>query len=156
MEKKIVRLGGTAIPGRTRLADVFCKIKNKDGNLSISGVEGPFPNGNCAGASGQIDMDVDPKTYISEYAPGWDLQKVKKFFRIWKEWHMNDMRAGCEHQRKLGWTYEEHHDPKTFKGELCPVCGYSIGSAWLTEEIPQSVWNFLESLPDTDKTPAWV
>lgn len=45
--------------------------------------------------------------------------------RLWKNYHLNDMNAGCEHQ-KCG----------TPIGEVCPVCGYRYGSAWLYREIP--------------------
>jgi len=31
-----------------------------------------------------------------------------------------------------------------------------LGSAWLTEQVPDQVLEFLRSLPDTDRTPAWV
>jgi hypothetical protein len=38
----------------------------------------------------------------------------------------------------------------------CPVCGYKYGTAWLFEEIPADVLQWLENLPDTKITPAWV
>ena len=47
-------------------------------------------------------------------------------FRLWKNYHLNDMHAGCEHQKK-----------GTPAGEICPVCGYRYGSAWLYREIPE-------------------
>ena len=47
-------------------------------------------------------------------------------FRLWKNYHLNDMHAGCEHQKK-----------STLAGEICPVCGYRYGSAWLYREIPE-------------------
>ena len=47
-------------------------------------------------------------------------------FRLWKNYHLNDMHAGCEHQKK-----------GTPVGEICPVCGYRYGSAWLYREIPE-------------------
>ena len=34
-----------------------------------------------------------------------------------------------------------------------PDTGYRYGSAWLKEPLPQSVIDFLTSLPDTDRTP---
>lgn len=113
---------------------------------------------------------------------GWDYKKIKKFFDAWDKWHLNDMQSACEHQQELGWTYESHrgmfvdkprktiiiseYDDGTlndamqvwneFKGHLCPVCGYSIGSAWLKKEIPEDVIDFLFSLPNTKVIPAWV
>lgn len=47
-------------------------------------------------------------------------------FRLWKNYHLNDMRAGCEHQKEGSPV-----------GSVCPVCGYRYGSAWLYREIPE-------------------
>lgn len=94
----------------------------------------------------------------------------------WKRWHLNDMRAGCEHQRAEKWeerpidpskplnSYGKHFDgqqsdswnmlscvpynkhPEGLLGKPCPVCGYKYGTAWLKEELPQDVIAYLESL----------
>lgn len=153
-----------------RFYPVFLKVEIKDGTLSISGVEGPTQSGNAHGSCGQIDMEFDHR-YMKDndkryehpimsselrFSKGWNSNKWLDLLDVWKNWHLNDMHAECEHQRALGWTYEEHHDKETYKGENCPVCGYSIGSAWLKVELPQSVIDFLVSLPDTDRKPAWV
>lgn len=45
--------------------------------------------------------------------------------RLWKNYHLNGTNAGCEHQKD-----------GTPIGEVCPVCGYRYGSAWLYREIP--------------------
>ena len=49
-----------------------------------------------------------------------------EIFRLWKNYHLNDMHAGCEHQKE-----------GTPVGEICPICGYRYGSAWLYHEIPE-------------------
>jgi len=90
--KKVVRLGKSQGVG-----SVFCKIQFTDGNLSITGVEGPFSGGDCHGSCGQIVMHR-PK--ISEPAPGWNRELIGKFWDVWERWHLNDMRPGCEHQRE--------------------------------------------------------
>lgn len=149
--KKVVRIGTVNIGNRR--ASVYAEIVFEDGRLSITGVEGPLPSGNCLGGCGQIDMH-SPK--IVKWAKGWSQELYDRFLEVWDKWHLNDMKAGCIHQRELGWIYKEHSDPVTFQGEACPVCGYRIGSAWLKEEVPAEVISFLESLPETDKTPAWV
>lgn len=94
--------------GRREGMEIFCKIEFKDGKLSITGVEGPKSNGNAQGSAGQIIMtykEYNPRGYASisdiEPAPGWDTSTIKKFFDIWDNYHLNDMQAGCEHQRKL-------------------------------------------------------
>ena len=49
-----------------------------------------------------------------------------EIFRLWKNYHLNGMNAGCEHQKK-----------DSPIGEVCPICGYRYGSAWLYREIPE-------------------
>lgn len=51
--------------------------------LSITGVEGPKANGDASGSCGQLD--------VSRHNP--------RLAELWARWHLNDMRAGCEHQR---------------------------------------------------------
>lgn len=137
---------------------VFIHIKYDGERLSISGTEGPHPAGNCRGGCGQINASFDKNTGLlkeNEYAgikfaPGWNVHKWKLLLKYWDDWHLNDMHAGCQHQRDLGWTAQTHLEVP------CPICGYQFGTAWLKTEVPQYVLEFLESLPDSDKTPAWV
>lgn len=219
--------------------NVYCRIKITDGNLSIVGVEGPYPNGNCFGGCGQIVMSYLENGGQSEYPmifhDGWDFALWREFLYIWNKWHLNDMRSYCEHQsgwtfsKKLelniyswsdkfhkmrnlaadgelseygykkysniaakvmeatidmksakyetpivkslldnGWivlektetktaerVYPEEH-PKGLLTKPCPVCGYQYGSAWLKQELPQGVIDFLQSLPKSINTPAWT
>ena len=166
--RKTLRIGTVQQGGRR--ASVYISVKFRDDKLSITGVIGPLPSGGALGGCGQIDMEFahrnpehNDKRYCSpirskdiNFASAWTPKKWLDLLDVWKEYHLNDMQAACEHQRELGWTYEAHHNPKTFKGEDCPVCGYSIGSKWLSKTIPTHVITFLANLPDTDKTPAWV
>lgn len=89
---------------------VFCKIQITDGKLSISGVEGPRADGNCRGSCGQI---LDHLT-VSKFAPGWDAEKLEHFRALWDRWHLNDMRAGCEHQR-ASWDTSREIEVVTYK-----------------------------------------
>jgi hypothetical protein len=107
---------------------------------------------------------------------GWTRDELDKLADVWEHWHLNDMRAGCEHQRAEGWdkrpidpskptdTYgtffegqqqpswnmlawvrpEDHPDGLLTKP--CPVCGYRYGTAWLTEELPQEIRDYVEGL----------
>lgn len=103
---KVVRLGTVKInTGRPDpQCNVFCKIEfNDKGNLSITGVEGPFKNGDCAGGCGQIRDHIT----IDHFAPGWDANTLAKFVETWKQWHLNDMNAACEHQTGEGWEYKD-------------------------------------------------
>ena len=58
-------------------------------------------------------------------------------------------------QKLDGWTYPAEH-PGGVLTKPCPVCGYKYGSAWLTEEVPPSVIEYLEGLPESTTTPAWI
>jgi hypothetical protein len=37
----------------------------------------------------------------------------------------------------------------------CPICGYKYGSAWLKEEVPAEVIDWLFALPDSDERCVW-
>ena len=248
---KVMRIGRLKGDQRTReTGDIFIKAKIEDGKLSISGVIGPMRSGNAKGGCGQIDMEFshrdpaqdDKRTYqlttpgMIEFAPAWDAEKWFDLLDIWSRYHLNDMQAGCEHQRqdwqpkkeliiviyrlndettkeqgqikaramegleavgqvkltehdqrilalpweikrpaksslsvdlakvyaeksretKLAcWVRESEH-PDGILSKPCSVCGYKYGTAWRKEELPQSVVDFINSLPDTDKQPAWV
>lgn len=238
--KKVVHIGDIQQDwGARRDMAVFCKIEiTDDGRLSISGVEGPLPSGNCRGSCGQIDMHLRDRQADIRLAPSWTRPMLARFFEAWKAWHLNDMVPGCEHQtgpawtardvtlyhftltdaalaakkaaetaaldalragivfapdpaqnqmaclpysltshlpdapafyepaknttysraqetKSTGWLNESEH-PDGFLSKACPVCGYKYGTKHLKRELPADVVAFLASLPDTDKTPAWV
>lgn len=67
-----------------------------------------------------------------------ELRKWFPEFAQYLPWHLNDMRAGCEHQEKLGWNH-------TAMGVACPECGYRYGSAWLVRELPANVIAWAEN-----------
>ena len=100
--KKVVRIGTFRTWGGKQ-GSTFCEISYIDGKLSISGVEGPLKSGNCLGSCGQIQDDI----VIKDFAPGWNQQMLDEFINVWNKWHLNDMRAGCEHQRAEKWGEEE-------------------------------------------------
>lgn len=166
--KRIFRIGMMKVGGRS--ADIYVKAEFEAEKLSISGVIGPLSSGDALGGCGQISMEFEhrnskdnDKRYSKpispneiNFAPGWNRDSWVDLLDIWKRYHLNDMHAECEHQRKLHWKYEEHHDRKTFKGDPCPVCGYEIGSAWLSEKVPGYIIDKLFSFPEADKNPAWV
>lgn len=164
---KVVHVG-TVDAGLDAPVSLFCSIKFNDGRLSITGVEGPMRSGNCRGGCGQVVMH---EWFFHTYAPGWDAAKVARFREVWDRWHLNDMQAGSPAQS----TYLREH-PVTdrlhyFEAACTALRGaglhpdpshmhngkpYLYGSAWLREEVPADVLDFLSSLPDADKTPAWV
>ena len=156
---------------------VYVHIQYDGKRLSLTGVEGPLSNGDAKGGCGQIDIsDVVPMD------SGVDTLQLRN---VWRAWHLNDARAGCEHQRAMGWdkqpidptkpldTYGKHfpgqpydtwsmlawatpkEHPNGLLGKPCEVCGYKYGSAWLHEDVPQDVISFLESLPAGKRPEGW-
>lgn len=151
--------------------NVFLKIKFIDGKLSISGVEGPFSNGNCAGACGQIIMSYKERPQDYLMADPYTGETVKKIMEIWDEWHLNDMNAGTVAQTAVLKGFKEAvkkatgKEPRMDYDKQCAVLdaagmleddGYKYGTAWLKRDVPEDVLDFLKSLPETDLEPAWV
>lgn len=167
--RKVVRLG-TAKTHNSRAYSIYCEIEFKDGSLSITGVEGPLTSGNALGSCGQIDTHLRNEQKLINLAPGWTRAKLQKFFEVWERWHLNDLKAGSPAQEE--WLRAnpipeaEYRYPKSHYDVACEKLraaglnpdadGYSYGSAWKREEVPSDVIEFLRSLPNTDKQPAWV
>ena len=72
------------------------------------------------------------------------------FRYVWTKYHLNHIKSECEHQNELGQTWATHPLSE------CITCGYILGSNWLKAELPETVISFLESLPETNKIPAWI
>lgn len=151
---KIIRVG------HGPRGNVFCSIKFENDRLSITGVEGPRRRGDCRGGCGQIIMD---EWEIEEYAPGFDAEVEAEFRRVWKRWHLNDMRAGTPAQEE--WLRRNPVDRLNHYENACkaleqaglnPDNGYRYGTKWLFEKVPDEVIAWLEGLPVSDLTPAWV
>jgi len=159
---KVVRIGTAKDYGYTPYS-VFCKIKYVDGRLSITGVEGPTQDGNARGSCGQISK---PENWLV-LADGWTMERINEFWGIWNRWHLNDMRAGSKVQEDylranpVSYKYPESHYEVASRaladaGLNPDTDGYKYGHARKTEEVPTEVLEFLKSLPDADRTPAWV
>jgi len=54
----------------------------------------------------------------------------------------------------LGWVRRDEH-PLGLLGEPCPTCGYKYGTAWLSEDVPAEVIEFLMSLPSASAPKGW-
>lgn len=87
-----VVFAGTSLYGGNRYS-VFVKIKHTDGKLSITGAEGMRSSRDCE-SCGQITNTLRAETFAP--AVGVDAERLAT---LWDRWHLNDMRAGCEHQR---------------------------------------------------------
>ncbi len=163
--RKVVRLG-------TNKVSIFCKILYTEGKLSISGVEGPMPYGNCKGSCGQIVMGYSEPGQVEKIvcAPGWTHEKIHEFFRAWNKWHLNDCQAASPAQMealnempKPANDYYEAASAFLASRGLNPDPSYihdgkpyMYGHAWLYKEVPAEVLAWFQALPDTDIVPAWV
>ena len=77
---------------------------------------------------------------IDELARHFHTQQMAEMQGVWERWHLNDLHAGCEHQRDFEKEpYEKH------ALEVCPVCGHKYGSDWQREELPQEVIDMIKS-----------
>ena len=97
--EKVVNPCLCKVSGSPVLSHAYAKIKYEGKRLSISGVVGPTPNGNCRGSCGQC---------VDEIRGGkpeglWTDEMLAKFCDVWERWHLNDMRSYCQHQKALGW-----------------------------------------------------
>lgn len=100
--QKICRLGTVRqYASSDAFMSVFINIKFKDGKLSITGVEGPTRNGDAKGSCGQITIDPEDKSW--QFADGWTKDMLYSLNTAWKDWHLNDMRPYCQHQKVRGW-----------------------------------------------------
>lgn len=82
-------------PGSGEYGLVFVRVKFQNERLSLCGVEGPRPNGDARGSCGQIGDHLN----VTRFAAGWDAEQLARLVSLWDRWHLNDLRAGCEHQR---------------------------------------------------------
>lgn len=100
--------------------------------FSISGQCGP----EATGSFGQI---VDDVRRITKPAEGLKLSDLADLVEIWETYHLNDMKALCEHQT-VKWEYSRGYKSMDLAGiGPCPVTGYRPGSLWLYKPVPDSV-----------------
>lgn len=109
---------------------VSIDVKWTGERLSFSGSE--QRRNTEAGASwGQIVMHWTDEFIddMDTFSDGWSADAMRELRDIWNTYHLNDMQAGCEHQRAEGVTEV---------GTLCEVCNYKYGHSWLHMEVPVS------------------
>jgi hypothetical protein len=94
--RRIYRIAIAHDEYRNRDYSIFVEVVYDGGRLSITGVEGPLPGGNAIGGCGQICMHMDVDTMTPTAL--WTKPLLARLLEIWNEWHLNDMRAECEHQ----------------------------------------------------------
>lgn len=119
------------------LAPLWIEVKYQDGEkgrLSITGVHGPMNNGNAHGSCGQctdtlLELIDGPEDRIAIKAQGLTAKETaERLSTIWRDWHLNDMRAHCDHQLAVHkwdlseqltiWKWELHTDQVKAKNEI--------------------------------------
>lgn len=144
MDSKPLRRVATRIRnGRFCTLEVELRTK-EDGKdvLSICGVEGEVKT--SAGRYDDVVGYTDAGKALVATGFGQITDELAAWFPEsvpWLPYHLNDMRPGCSHQRGRGETWKTHPSAK------CPDCGYSLGSAWLYEELPEGARAWVESVP---------
>lgn len=100
-------------------------------------------------------------------APEWRIMALEQFIKTpepelsgelarWYE-ATKDTHGYFAHveEKTRGWiNYDE--DARGLLGKPCETCGYKYGTAWRSVEVPPEIIAFIESLPETTKTPHWV
>ncbi len=140
---------------------ITIKFNTETRSLSITGVEGPKANGDANGSCGQIGMlEWVPIGYTS----GYDDATIARLREVWDNHHLNDMCAGSpaqsaylkanpvddrmNHYKKASQALRDaglNPDPNHIHNGK----PYVYGSAWLHEDVPEEIIEWLFSLPDT-------
>lgn len=156
---KIINPGSQIINGKPQ--PVYVQIKFDGHRLSITGVVGPWRNGDCAGSCGQII--ISNPGLVDAVSPAWTRETVNILTQVWDEWHLNDMRPGSPDQQ--AWLKSSGNMDKSYVQQCALLAeaglnpdkdGYVYGSAWRFEPVPDAVLRWLDSLPESATTPAWV
>jgi hypothetical protein len=150
-----------------RNCEVTIDVEVEDGNVSICGTVWN-PRRTDAYSCGQ-NLDT-----IAKLLP--HNKRVRRIVEIWRRWHLNDLKAGCEHQRAAGWDklpidpsqptnvygrffpeqkqaswnmlgwVRPDEHPQGLLTKACPECGYKYGTEWKREEVPADVLAELEAI----------
>lgn len=83
---------------------------------------------------------IDRLRAVTRPAEGWTTGELADLADIWKRWHLNGMRAGCDHQEVV--MEQDKYDRTVPSLDLtppCPITGYRYGHAWLVATLPAEV-----------------
>ena len=89
-----------------------------------------------------IYREDDDKVYIT-HSCGQIVEELARFFpehMKYQKWHLNDMRAECEHQEARGENYNTH------PYAVCPDCQYRLGSEWKVRELPTELLEWFRTV----------
>lgn len=120
----------------------------ESGNLSLWG--------SFHGNYGQIYEYLSDPTRI-HLSKEFNYEDIINIQKIWKRWHLNDLRAGTPRQEAFvrKWEVNNTYDYKRVcealtKANLLVDHGYKYGTSWLKEDVPMGVIKYLFSLPSKE------
>ena len=99
---------------------------------------------------------------LTRIAPGkgFSAKDCLKLRDVWERWHLNYLRAGTPKQEKAVREWRKTAENKSYKA-ACDMLseigllvddGHRYGTAWLKEEVPMDVLEWLFSLPGVGDT----
>lgn len=89
-----------------------------------------------------VHKDDGKRVYITT-ACGQIREEIAEFFPEVVglfQWHLNDVRAGCEHQEARGETWQNA------PSAVCPECGWKLGHGWNYRPLPDGIRDTVERL----------
>jgi len=107
-------------------------------------------NGEVATLPDEEKRLLQSKGYQDVY--GYEMPKAPEFMELSTDILSDNKRPKID-SKTLGWVSVEEHPDGLLGRELN---GKKYGAAWYYEPVPADVLAWLQNLPDTDKTPAWV
>lgn len=96
---------------------------------------------------------IEALAEITKPASGLTPEAIEDMRAVWDRWHLNDMRAGCAHQKVVWETGPYGNRPSLDLTPRCPETGYRYGHAWLYEPLPSDVLQRVSAFIDTGE---WV
>lgn len=100
-----------------------------------------------------VRLSIDERKLLgSKYFVTTAVDTAPEGYELYKEY---TKRARELYPLDSGVSYGDKH-PDGILTKPCPVCGYKWGSSWRAERVPEEVLQWLESLPDSTRKPAWV
>lgn len=76
----------------------------------------------------------------------WDADNLTTLARLADRWHLNSMRAACQHQQVVWEDSQAGRRPSLTETAPCPHTGYRYGSSWLVEPLPRGALAMLRHL----------
>ena len=101
-------------------------------------------------ASGEISNDSFGQNLDEIYRLNSDNYFFRRIYKYWKKYHLNDLRAGTQQQTKIlkNCKSTDYDDRCKFLKEhdMYVDRGYTYGSKWLTQIIPDNVVSEIKKL----------